>query len=340
MNPDEEATALPAVIEPTVPTVVPVGVAAGHAWLMQPQSFKEAKEIAELLAKSSFVPDAYKNRPGDVLAAIQYGVEIGLPALQALNGIAVINGHPCVYGDTAMAVIESAATPSGQKLLVAKDEFFELDGVRLPGFPAYDDRKKIPDGLTAVCVMWRLGRPQPCRRTFSVADARRAKAKEGGQSITLWDKSTYQQYPQRMLAMRARAWCQRDEFPDALKGLAIREEAEDIDAPVRQVTQPQPTDGDGYDRTGRTRPEEAAPSSGDLDPDAIITETQRRRLFAECSKSKKHHDDLKAWLATEGVETTTQIPNRLFEKALEWAKQPPQGREGTGSAERTPGDEG
>jgi hypothetical protein len=75
------------------------GVAAARAWLMPPSNLGEAMKVAELLAKSSFVPNAYKGKSGDVLCAIQYGAEIGLPPLQALQGVAVVNGRPSVYGD-------------------------------------------------------------------------------------------------------------------------------------------------------------------------------------------------------------------------------------------------
>jgi hypothetical protein len=68
----------------------------------------------------------------------------------------------------------------------------------------------------------RRGQP-PERRTFSVADAKRAK---------LWFKAgPWTTYPDRMLQMRARGFAIRDVFPDALRGVITAEEAVDIVEP-------------------------------------------------------------------------------------------------------------
>jgi hypothetical protein len=72
----------------------------------------------------------------------------------------------------------------------------------------------------------RRGQP-PERRTFSVADAKRAK---------LWFKAgPWTTYPDRMLQMRARGFAIRDTFPDALRGVIIAEEAQDHPTEVREV---------------------------------------------------------------------------------------------------------
>ena len=44
----------------------------------------------------------------------------------------------------------------------------------------------------------------------------------------LGKKGPWTEYPQRMLQMRARSWALRDGFADVLKGLSVREEAQDI----------------------------------------------------------------------------------------------------------------
>ena len=65
------------------------GVESARRWLMPPKDLTEAMTLARMLSESSFVPRDFKGKPGDVLAAIQYGAEIGLPPLQALQGVAV-----------------------------------------------------------------------------------------------------------------------------------------------------------------------------------------------------------------------------------------------------------
>ena len=164
-----------------------------------PTTFSEAKQFAEELASSSLVPKAYTGKPLDVLVAMQWGAEIGLAPMQALQNIAVINGKPSVYGDAAMALVQ--ASPSCEGV----EEFFEgTDGT---------------GNYTAVCIAHRKGR-KPVTARFSVEDARRAG---------LWGKQgPWTQYPKRMLQMRARGFALRDAFPDALKGLITVEEAQDF----------------------------------------------------------------------------------------------------------------
>lgn len=162
-----------------------------------PATLGEAMEFSKMLADSTMVPKAYQGKPQDILVCVQWGYEIGLAPLQALQNIAVINGKPSVYGDAAMALVQASA--------VCEDvqEYFEGEGTPNP---------------IAVCVAQRRGR-KPVIAKFSVEDAKRAG---------LWGKQgPWQAYPKRMMQMRARGFALRDAFPDVLKGLITAEEAQD-----------------------------------------------------------------------------------------------------------------
>ena len=87
-----------------------------------PATLTEAMQFSEMLAKSSMVPRAYQGKAEDVLVAMQWGREIGLAPLQALQNIAVINGKPSVYGDAAMALVQAVVAgdaPAVQRLLLS-----------------------------------------------------------------------------------------------------------------------------------------------------------------------------------------------------------------------------
>ena len=162
-----------------------------------PATLGEAMEFSKMLADSTMVPRAYQGKPQDILVCVQWGQEIGLAPLQALQNIAVINGKPSVYGDAAMALVQASA--------VCEDvqEYFEGEGTPNP---------------IAVCVAKRRGRKEVVAK-FSVEDAKRAG---------LWGKTgPWQAYPKRMMQMRARGFALRDAFPDVLKGLITAEEAQD-----------------------------------------------------------------------------------------------------------------
>jgi hypothetical protein len=169
----------------------------------------EAIDFSNMLSKSTMVPKAYQNKPEDVLVAVQWGYELGLAPLQALQNIATINGKPSVYGDAAMALVQNSPVCEDVK------EYFEGEGTSNP---------------IAVCVAKRKNRTEVISK-YSVEDAKRAG---------LWNKQgPWTQYPKRMLQMRARGFALRDAFPDVLKGLITVEEAQDYpdDMPVAQAPQ-------------------------------------------------------------------------------------------------------
>ncbi len=162
-----------------------------------PATITEAIQFSEMLASSQMVPKAYQNKPQDIMVCVQWGYEIGLAPMQALQNIAVINGKPSVYGDAAMALVQ--ASPVCEDI----EEYFENEGTPNP---------------IAVCVAKRKGR-KPVVAKFSVEDAKRAG---------LWGKQgPWTAYPKRMMQMRSRGFALRDAFPDVLKGLITAEEAQD-----------------------------------------------------------------------------------------------------------------
>jgi len=170
-----------------------------------PATLTEAITFSEMLAGSSMVPKAYQGKPQDVLVCVQWGYEMGLAPMQALQNIAVINGKPSVYGDAMMALVQ--ASPVCEDI----EEYFENEGTPNP---------------VAVCVAKRKGR-KPVVAKFSVEDAKRAG---------LWDKlGPWQAYPKRMMQMRARGFALRDAFPDVLKGMITAEEAQDYPDEAKPV---------------------------------------------------------------------------------------------------------
>ena len=170
-----------------------------------PTSLTEAIQFSDLLASSSMVPKAYQGKPQDILVAVQWGYEMGLAPMQALQNISVINGKPSVFGDAAMALVQ--ASPVCEDV----EEFFENEGSTNP---------------VAVCVAKRKGR-KPVTVKFSVEDAKRAG---------LWGKQgPWSAYPKRMMQMRARGFALRDAFPDVLKGMITAEEAQDYPEEAKPV---------------------------------------------------------------------------------------------------------
>jgi hypothetical protein len=181
-----------------------------------PATVTEAIQFSEMLANSNMVPKQYMGKPQDIMVCIQWGMEMGLAPMQALQNIAVINGKPSVYGDAMMALVQASPVCDGV------EETIEDEGTSNP---------------VAVCVARRKGRAAVTVR-FSVEDAKRAG---------LWGKQgPWQAYPKRMLQMRARGFALRDAYPDVLKGLISTEEAQDYPEetkrPAKDITPRNPLD--------------------------------------------------------------------------------------------------
>ena len=80
---------------------------------LAPTNVGEAMNLAQMLAKSSMVPAHFRGKAEDIFVAVSWGLEVGLGPLQALNGIAVINGRPAIWGDAALALVRSHPACSG-----------------------------------------------------------------------------------------------------------------------------------------------------------------------------------------------------------------------------------
>ena len=159
---------------------------------LSPQTFEQALTFANYLAESDMVPKDFKGKPGNCLIAMQWGNELGLKSLQAIQNIAVINGRPAIWGDAVIALVRSS--------------------------PACEFIVEDDNGDTATCRVKRRGEPEQSR-TFSMQDAKTAGL--------LGKQGPWSQYPKRMRQMRARGYALRDVFPDVLRGLPIAEEVMD-----------------------------------------------------------------------------------------------------------------
>jgi hypothetical protein len=159
---------------------------------LTPRNLAEAMDFAKIISSSDMVPKDYIGKPGNVLVAVQTGAELGLKPMQSLQGIAVINGRPGVWGDAMWALIIS--------------------------HPEFEDAQEDKSDTSCTITLKRRGRSAVVV-TFNMDDAKKAglAGKQG----------PWQTAPKRMLQMRARAFAARDLFADALKGIQSVEELRD-----------------------------------------------------------------------------------------------------------------
>lgn len=165
-------------------------------------SLEEMQRFAKLVLASNMTPKHYtQGNPtqqiANVCVAIQYGLELGFTPMQSLQGVAVINGKPTVYGDSMLALCYASG------LIESFVEKLEGKG----------------EDTIAICTVARKGVAEPITRRFGIKNAKLAG---------LWGKAgPWKQYPDRMLQMRARGFALRDAFADYLRGVISAEEAQD-----------------------------------------------------------------------------------------------------------------
>lgn len=169
--------------------LVPLDTPTGQALaLVEP-----GMRLVEQISNTTFVPQAYRGKPQELLAAILLGNELGVGPMQAMSKIHNIQGRAGVSAELARAIVLS----KGHRIW-----FEEMSSSRVVACGA---RANAPDRVTR--VTW----------TLDMAERAGLKAKEN------WRK-----YPQAMLTARATGELCRAVFADVLAGISYMvEELED-----------------------------------------------------------------------------------------------------------------
>lgn len=223
---------------------------------LAPRDLAQAIEFAGILSKSNMVPKEFVGNPGNILVAIQWGMELGLQPMQAMQNIAVINGRPSLWGDAVIGIVK--ASPACEYVV-----------------------EEVTD-TTATCRVKRRGEPEQSR-TFTMEDATKAglKGKQG----------PWTQYPKRMMQMRARSWALRDVFPDVLRGMPVAEEVMDYSPVEREinpapaaprVTEPQPYPAADFEKN---LPAWRAAIAKGKDPEQIIAMVGTKGMLSDEQKA-------------------------------------------------------
>lgn len=172
---------------------------AKQGFTFLPTTWAELYNYAKEISTTDFVPNAYRGKPAAVLAAWQKGAEVGLPAMAALESIAIVNGRPSIHSNGFWALVISHPlcewfneTPPDQALKQGYGE----------------------------CTIKRRGNANPIVRRFTMEEAKTAG---------LLGKDNWKNYPGDMLQNRARHRASDDAIPEACQGLLPADVARDLD---------------------------------------------------------------------------------------------------------------
>lgn len=261
-------------------------VASGAEWVA-------IQEQARTGLASGFFPKAI-NSAAKAVAVMLAGRELGLPPMQSIRSVNIIDGKPCLSAETMLALAYQ----------------------RVPGLRV--EVVTTPTGATVTGA--RGGAAQAITVSFT---------KENAIAAGLLSKQNWQKYPEAMFRARAiSAWC-RVVVPDAILGCYTPEEVESIQPgpamPPERVVVALPAEDnpfDGVDGPGPDEPPMEEPGASDGPPPAptpdpaVITEKQAKRLWA-IAKSKGLADaSIKSVLGHFGYEHTRDIRRADYEKVI------------------------
>ena len=155
-------------------------------------TFEDAIRFAKFLDRTGLAPTSFKGVAQITLAILQ-SLELGIPVLQGLQGMAVIKGQITVRPELGLAMV--------QPELDSKKTEYEGEG----------------ESRSCTQTLKRKGRGAHSY-SFNIQDAQRAG---------LLSSPAWRSYPDRMLYHRALGFALRGEFPDIIKGLYLSDELQD-----------------------------------------------------------------------------------------------------------------
>ena len=160
------------------------------------EQFQMAKQAAEMLASSSMVPTTYQNNPGSCFIALNTALRLRMDPLMIMQNLYVVQNRPSWSGQFAIALVNICPKFSATWFEYRNEEDFQK-GVRM-------------------CAQLKTG--QNVYGTWITPEMVKAEG---------WGKK-WQTMPEQMYKYRAAAFFARTNCPEALLGLSVEGEAEDI----------------------------------------------------------------------------------------------------------------
>lgn len=159
-------------------------------------------KMAEMLAKGTFIPQAYQNNPANCLIAIDIANRMNMPPLMVLQSLYIVQGKPSWSGQFCVAAINGCG-----KFEPLEYVFVGEQGT--PSYGCYARAVRISNGK--VCVSDTV--------TLQMANDEGWMSKNGSKWRTM---------PGQMLRYRSASFFARVHCPEVLLGLQTVDEIEDV----------------------------------------------------------------------------------------------------------------
>lgn len=164
------------------------------------QTFSENYRMAAQLAKSTIIPQAYQNKPENVIVAIGMAQKIGLDPFTIMQNLNIIKGKTSWSGSFCRTLIEKSNKYSNLKLIFVGEKGTDTYGCYMQGIS-----KETGELIKGPEVNMKMAKS------------------ENWTSNPKWNNMT-----ELMLSYRATSFFARVYVPEALNGVQTTEEIEDI----------------------------------------------------------------------------------------------------------------
>ena len=234
---------------------------------------------AKLASQGDIIPEAYRNKPANILVAVGFGAAMGLSYADSLYRINVIKGKPTMSAE----LIASQVRKAGHKLRIYKDEQHE--------------------SVKAVIIR----KDDPEFEFSAVRD------KAWAQKMGLAQKDNYRKQPMTMLTWRAITAVAREACPEALYGVAYSPDELD-DMPVvseHEETATQPVEEPAVDPSPSK--EQCKAISAALSRCGVTSKAEAARILQGLTgrPEVQHTDDLTLIEAEDYLANTDVLDQRI-----------------------------
>lgn len=243
-----------------LPAEVRAGMLQGEdSVLLNVALFEQAQRVASLLAKSSMVPDHFKNNVGNCMIAINYAVRLKADPFMVMQSLYVVHGRPGIEGKLVSASINSSgkySTPLEYKWLDPEDNEVSRNEVlraKVPsgyGCQAYTRDKSTGEFLDGPKITWDLVKS-------------RGWYDRKGTDKTV-ESNNWRTMPEMMFIYRAASWFANKHCPEVKLGMPTVEELHDY---VDLKRQPNGTFSSEQTLTGQLLEQK----KGAEEPDATVS---------------------------------------------------------------------
>jgi hypothetical protein len=180
--------------------------------------FAHAKNVGEMLAKSTMVPDHFKNNLGNCVIALNLADRIGVDVFMMMQSMYIVHGRPGIEGKLVIALISACGRFSPLEYDIQSSDKKTAKGV------------SRPDSCVAFATDLKTGRVvRGPAVTWEMVEAEGWSLPKGGKDGKPPQPSKWVTLPDLMFRYRSATLFGRVHCPGAMLGLRTTEEIEDIE---------------------------------------------------------------------------------------------------------------